>query len=978
MLSSATALSLLSLAPALLASPSPVQRCTGTISSLDDVADAIKCTTININSFTVPAGKTFQLDAPSGATVNLLGDVTFGVSAWAGPLFQLTGTSITFNGNGHTFNGQGEQYWDGLGSSGTTKPHPMMKIKSSGTFSNVVVKNSPQQCFSFGNSAALTVSKVTVDNSAGDAANSKSSGKAAGHNTDGFDVSVSNLTIEDSTVHNQDDCLAINKGSNIIFQRNTCTGGHGISVGSIDSDVTVSGVQILNNVVTDNDNGLRIKTKAAATGSTVSGITYTGNTVTGCKKYGVIIDQSYPDTLGTPGTGVKLSGVTFSGTNTVAVASGAKEVEVNCGSGSCTGTWNWSGLKVSGGSAGAINYSGITGHVCYPMTTMSAIVQKELIVKDDPRQPECHASTLVVVRDYVLAAWFGGEKEGRPDVKIWLSKRNRNGQWSQPRVVAAEDGITHWNPVLFTPNPTQNPDRVILFYKTGTPIPRWKTWMIESMDGGENWSPRRELVYGDESGGRGPVKNPVIVLANGDWVSGASVEVTLPNGKGVWDAFCDISPAGPEQGTLWIRSPLIPMDHDNFKGEGIIQPSLWESTVSTEAGTAAALHMLTRSSNGWVCRSDSLDNGRTWSPAYSTVLPNNNSGLCVTKMRDGRLVCVHNPVGGSWGPRTPLVASISADNGVTWERWAVLEDQPPPKEFTGVNALETGIVSDGQSEFSYPTVIPTPLTEPVGVLSEAFTVNAAQARALKILAKSKNLFLMEAVWTRFFPLVKSVQQDLTSGVIGEIKRVYADFGEPYAHPIASLPPSHRMLSPALAGGTLHDLFPYPLFWALITLYHLPANERTPPSQIAASSTLYHETGVDVQTTAILNFSKIGAQAILSSSLEVPTPKDQVILVQGTKGDLVVPLIPPGRPTKYYIRVRKEEKRNADYDETAKTFDIPGHGLFWEADECARCLARGEIESSRMPLDESILAMDILDEIRKQVGIEFPPDIESAT
>lgn len=92
-----------------------------------------------------------------------------------------------------------------------------------------------------------------------------------------------------------------------------------------------------------------------------------------------------------------------------------------------------------------------------------------------------------------------------------LSKRNSAGQWSQARVVAAEDGVTHWNPVLFTPDPVRTPDRVILFYKTGTPIPRWKTWMIESADGGETWSPRRELVYGDESGGRGPVKNPVIV-----------------------------------------------------------------------------------------------------------------------------------------------------------------------------------------------------------------------------------------------------------------------------------------------------------------------------------------------------------------------------------------------------------------------------------------------------------------------------------
>lgn len=160
---------------------------------------------------------------------------------------------------------------------------------------------------------------------------------------------------------------------------------------------------------------------------------------------------------------------------------------------------------------------------------MPLTLRKEIILKDDPRQPECHASTLVAVKDCVLAAWFGGEKvsmylgsistvtvsalyqEGRPDVKIWLSKRNSTGQWSSPCVVAAEDGVTHWNPVLFAPDPILAPNRVIMFYKTGTPIPRWKTWMIESSDGGETWSQRRELVAGDDSGGRGPVKNPVIV-----------------------------------------------------------------------------------------------------------------------------------------------------------------------------------------------------------------------------------------------------------------------------------------------------------------------------------------------------------------------------------------------------------------------------------------------------------------------------------
>ncbi|EUC65131.1 endo-polygalacturonase [Rhizoctonia solani AG-3 Rhs1AP] len=240
-------LALFSLAPVVFGSPA--RRCTGTISSIDDVSSAIECTTININSFTVSAGQTFSISAPTGATINVPGDVTFGYEEWAGPLFQLTGTDITFNGNGYTFDGQGDQYWDGLGSGGSTKP-----------------PHDEDQIFGFGNDAALTVSKVTVNNSDGNSANSLSDGKAAGHNTDGFDVSVSDLTIEDSTVINQDDCLAINKGSNIVFQRNSCIGGHGISVDSIASDVTVNNVQILDNTVTDNAQGFRIKTDATATG----------------------------------------------------------------------------------------------------------------------------------------------------------------------------------------------------------------------------------------------------------------------------------------------------------------------------------------------------------------------------------------------------------------------------------------------------------------------------------------------------------------------------------------------------------------------------------------------------------------------------------------------------------------------------------------------------------------------------------------
>ncbi len=88
-----------------------------------------------------------------------------------------------------------------------------------------------------------------------------------------------------------------------------------------------------------------------------------GNKGSGLRQFGVPIDQSYPDTLGTPGTGVKLSDVNFVGeTTSLSVNSGAKKFAVNCGKGACTGTWDWSALEVSGGSSGElINFSGIEG-----------------------------------------------------------------------------------------------------------------------------------------------------------------------------------------------------------------------------------------------------------------------------------------------------------------------------------------------------------------------------------------------------------------------------------------------------------------------------------------------------------------------------------------------------------------------------------------------------------------------------------------
>ncbi|PPQ90560.1 LOW QUALITY PROTEIN: hypothetical protein CVT25_015874 [Psilocybe cyanescens] len=364
--------------------------CSATINSLSDVADAVKCTSITLNGFTVPAGQGLSLSLASGTTVTMNGDISFGNKSWDGPLFTVRSVVIDFrhvsnlcslfhfsavNGNGHKFDGGGPFYWDGQGiNGGTQKPDPMMKIKISGTFEKVKVVNSPGRVFSVSNPAALTMTDLTIDNSQGDAPNSLSGGKAAGHNTDGFDVSSNNLIIQNSLpFHMKDDCLAINKGTNIVFQGNSCTGGHGISIGSIDSDVTVSGIVISGNTITNNDQALRIKTKSSSTGSTVSNVTYSGNTATGIRQFGILIDESYPDTLGTPGTGVIISGINFgSPATTISVNSDAQKVAVNCGKNACTGTWNWSNLKVSGGVSVPLN-SQCSGALVNKFTTDIAV-----------------------------------------------------------------------------------------------------------------------------------------------------------------------------------------------------------------------------------------------------------------------------------------------------------------------------------------------------------------------------------------------------------------------------------------------------------------------------------------------------------------------------------------------------------------------------------------------------------------------------
>lgn len=277
----------------------------------------------------------------------------------------------------------------------------------------------------------------------------------------------------------------------------------------------------------------------------------------------------------------------------------------------------------------------------------------------------CHASSLIQLPGGAfLAVWFGGTAEGRDDVAIWGAHRDPGG-WSAPRLLAKVDDRPHWNPVLFA----AADGRLHLFFKVGRTIPAWETWTMVSADGGRRWTTPRPLVSGDR-GGRGPVKNKPIRLADGTWLAGASIETSTH-----WDVFVDRS---QDEGRSWQASPLVPLDHAQCDGRGVIQPTLWES----EPGH---VHMLVRSTCGRIWRSDSADGGHTWCQLYPLDLPNNNSGLDLVRLDDGALVLVCNPV--ATRARTPLSLLRSSDNGHTWPARLDLETAP--------------------GEYSYPAIVAT-------------------------------------------------------------------------------------------------------------------------------------------------------------------------------------------------------------------------------------------------------------------------------
>ncbi|KAF2711133.1 NAD(P)-binding protein [Pleomassaria siparia CBS 279.74] len=265
------------------------------------------------------------------------------------------------------------------------------------------------------------------------------------------------------------------------------------------------------------------------------------------------------------------------------------------------------------------------------------------------------------------------------------------------------------------------------------------------------------------------------------------------------------------------------------------------------------------------------------------------------------------------------------------------------------------------------------------------TVNAEQTKILIDIAREKKLFLMEAVWTRFFPVSKEIREFVREGGLGEVKRVWADVSF-WTDVEKAFGTEHRMVSMDLAGGVLLDLGVYSLTWLFQILYHIvPEPDRGFPS-VASQLTKYKPTGCDESTSMLLSFPPNGAHGIATTNIRVShdasataTASDP-IRIQGTLGDITVSS--PFRPTSYTLIPASSVSRGtpASFERKTVTRAMPGdghgHGMFWEADECARCIRDGKLESDDMPWAESEAVMRVMDRVREQGGLVYGEGLES--
>jgi predicted dehydrogenase len=224
-------------------------------------------------------------------------------------------------------------------------------------------------------------------------------------------------------------------------------------------------------------------------------------------------------------------------------------------------------------------------------------------------------------------------------------------------------------------------------------------------------------------------------------------------------------------------------------------------------------------------------------------------------------------------------------------------------------------------------------------------LNARQAARMAEEARSRGLFLMEAVWSRFLPSYRSLVDVIGAGRIGEPQLVEADFG--FRRPVD---PDHRHFARELGGGALLDLGIYPIQLCTLVLG---------PVERVVSDGVVGETGVDEVVTALLHHPQ-GGLGVVKAAVRVNMTC--TARIAGTEGVIDLPAMMHCPNWLTVSSAAGVERIDASYE---------GNGLRFEIDEVHRCLAEGRTESTVVPLDESIALATTMDTIRADLGVVYP-------
>lgn len=226
-----------------------------------------------------------------------------------------------------------------------------------------------------------------------------------------------------------------------------------------------------------------------------------------------------------------------------------------------------------------------------------------------------------------------------------------------------------------------------------------------------------------------------------------------------------------------------------------------------------------------------------------------------------------------------------------------------------------------------------------------FMMSAQEAEEVIQVAKDNNVFIMEAMWTRYLPPVVQAREWIQEGRIGEIKMLTANFGFDFGWN-----PGHRLLDKKLGGGALLDAGIYPISFASMVFGKQPTK--------ISSSAYIGETGVDERFSALFEYEG-GQTALLSGGVQLRTSNDAFIY--GSKGYIHIANFLFGKSAT--LHVPNEEPLH--FEKTLPTF-----GYIFEAEEAMRCIREGRKESALMPVSETIEIMQTLDSLRGQWGLEY--------